>query len=93
MGLFLRFCCSQSLAGGEDLIYALVCIAFDQHSSKGGNSTLNKKLSLSDGDREQRRFWGIGGDGAVCMFGFPGVPVKGLVLQKKGDVCNEPRLR
>lgn len=39
------FSCSQSLAGGEDLIYALVLIAFDQQSSKRGNSTLNKKLS------------------------------------------------
>lgn len=48
---------------------------------------------MSDGDRGQRRDWGIGGDGVVCMFGFPGVPVKRLVLQKEGDVCNEPRLR
>lgn len=45
MSLFLCFCCSQSLAGGEDLIYALVRIAFDQQSSKGGNSTLNKVLT------------------------------------------------
>lgn len=48
---------------------------------------------MSDGDRGQRRDWGIGGDGAVCMFGFPGVSVMGLVPQKEGDVCNEPRLR
>lgn len=48
---------------------------------------------MSDGDRGQRRDWGIGKDGAVCVFGFPGVPAKGSVLQKEGDVCNEPRLR
>lgn len=47
---------------------------------------------MSDGDRELRRDWGIGGYGAICVFGFPGVPAKGLVPQKEGDVCNEPRL-
>lgn len=88
MSLFLCFCCSESLAGGEDLIYALVRTTFDQQSSKRGSSTLNKELSHGQG-----RDWCVGGDGAVCVFGFPGVPAKGLVLQKEGDVCNEPRLR
>lgn len=82
----LSFSCSQSLAGGEDLIYASVHVAFDQQRSKGGNSTLNKERSHADGDRGRRREWGIGGNWAVCIFGFPGVPTTRLVPQKEGGV-------